>query len=40
MKLYWNTDVYGWRMWGFVGGGGKWFVGYSRKPTLREMAGS
>ena len=30
MKFYFGENVHGWKMWGFVGNGGKWFVGYSK----------
>ena len=32
MKLYFGEYVYGWKMYGIVGKGGKWFLGYSKAP--------
>lgn len=30
MKFYFGENVYGWKMYGIVGKGAKWFVGYSK----------
>ena len=36
MKFYWNTNAYGWRMWGVTGNGGRWFVGFSKAPEAQR----
>lgn len=32
MNFYWNTNVFGWRMYGLVGRNAAWFVGVSIRP--------
>jgi hypothetical protein len=33
MRFVFNKDVYGWRMTGIIGAGGRWFLGYSTQPA-------
>jgi hypothetical protein len=33
MKVLIAADVYGWTMTGFLGAGGKWFLGFSTRPA-------
>ena len=32
MKILFNTNIYGWRMWGLLGKHERWFFGFSKQP--------
>ena len=32
MRFLWNSEIYGWLLWGLLGRKGRWFLGLSINP--------